>query len=133
MFSDKRPLGLKIVVYLAILNSVATITHFILLDRGILKSSGLIADFWIYAGTVAIVAVLPLVIGAYGMYGKRMWGLGFFTLGSGAYLCAAVLILLLSVKASSYGIMFYSSIYLIFYSLLATLYSWAFRHHLREF
>ncbi len=133
MFTDRRPLGLKIVVFFAILNSLATVTHFVLLDRGIFRTTGLVQNFWVYAVTVTVIAVLPVALGAYGLFYKRMWGLGFFTFGSGAFLCASGFVLLTSVEAQKFGIMFYFAIYLILYSFLANLYTWAFRHHLREF
>ena len=133
MFNEKRTTGLKLVVFLAMVNAIITLTHFILLDKGILGFNGLINDLWIYATAVSLVAVLPAAIGAYGLYQKRMWGLGFFTLGSGAYISSSLLILLLSVKSVNFGIMFYVSIYIVIYSLLATFYSWMFRHHFREF
>lgn len=133
MFTEKRPTGLKTVIFLAFINSIVTLVHFLLLERGILAVTGLIEDLWVYAAAVSLVGVLPAAIGAYGLYQKRTWGLSFFTFGSGAYISSSLLILLLSVKTHTYGIMFYVSLYIIIYSLLATFYCWMFRHHFAEY
>jgi uncharacterized membrane protein (DUF2068 family) len=107
--------------------------HFFLIGQGILKSPGVIQPLWITAATVIISGILPSVLGVYGLYLKRLWGLSFFIFGSGAYLSMALLVLITTFKASGLGIMFFISIYLILYNLIAVLYSWSFRHHLREF
>ncbi|PKM47219.1 MAG: hypothetical protein CVV03_04350 [Firmicutes bacterium HGW-Firmicutes-8] len=133
MFTDRRPTGLKIIVTLTILNSLATLVHFILMERGILNSPGLTEDIWIYGVAVTLVAVLPVTFGSYGLYYKRIWGLSFFTLGGGAYLYAAAQMLLLSVRNQSFNIMFFISIYLILFNLFALFYCWTFRHHFRDF
>ncbi len=134
MFIDKRPTGLKITIALALLNAIISLIHFILLGNGILlRVSGLVSNLWIYATVTTVVAVLPVTLGAFGLYHRRMWGLGFFTLGNGAYLCLALLVLLLTVIAHNIGIMFYVSVYLVLYSFFATSYVWVFRHHFREF
>lgn len=133
MFTDRRPLGLKTVVFLVVVNCLFTVTHFVLIGRGILNTPGLVESFWVFATAVTLIAVLPAAIGAYGLYHKKMWGLGFFTLGSGAYLSSSAMILLLSVRTGTFGIMFYAAIYLILYNFLADVYIWALRHHFRDF
>ena len=133
MFTDRKPTGLKVVITLTILNSLAAMIHFILLERGMLRTPDLIEDIWIYGVAVTLVAVLPVTFGAYGLYHKRIWGLGFFTLGGGAYLYAAAQMLLLSIQNQSFNIMFFVSIYLIVYNLFALFYGWTFRHHFRDF
>ena len=133
MFTDRKPTGLKVVITLTILNSLAAMIHFILLERGMLRTPDLIEDIWIYSVAVTLVAVLPVTFGAYGLYHKRIWGLGFFTLGGGAYLYAAAQMLLLSIQNQSFNIMFFVSIYLIVYNLFALFYGWTFRHHFRDF
>lgn len=133
MFIDKKPLGLKIVIVLSILNALATVIHFFLIGQGILETPGIIENLWITVVTVILTGVLPSMCGAYGLYYKRLWGLGFFIFGSGAYMSLALFVLMTTFKASGFGIMSLISIYLILYSLLAVLYAWAFRHHLREF
>ena len=133
MFSDKRPLGLKLVITLGIVNCFATIVHFFLISQGILKTPGVIQPLWVTAVTVTLTGILPAILGAYGLYRKKMWGLGFFIFSNGAYLSLALLVLLTTFKAAGLGIMFFISIYLILYNLLAFVYCWNFRHHLREF
>lgn len=133
MFIDKRPSGLKLVIALSIINSLATIVHFFLISQGILKTHGVIQPLWITAVTVTLTGILPTILGVYGLYHKRLWGLGFFIFSSGAYLSLALLVLLTTFKAAGLGIMFFISIYLILYNLLAVMYCWNFRHHLREF
>lgn len=130
MFNDRRPLGLKLVIALAIINSLATVAHFFLIGHGILRISGVIQPQSVTAATVILTSVLPTLLGVYGLYLKRLWGLSFFIFGSGAFLSMAVFVLLTTL--SNLGIMFLISIYLILYNLLAVLYSWSFRHHLRE-
>lgn len=134
MFTDKRPTGLKIIIALAFLNAIISLTHFILLGNGIfLRVSGLVNNLWIYATVTTVTAALPAILGAFGLYYRRMWGLGLFTFGSGAFLCLALQVLLLTIAARNIGIMFYVSVYLILYSIFATTYVWVFRHHFREF
>jgi hypothetical protein len=133
LFNDRRPLGLKLVITLAIINSLATVVHFFLISQGILKTTGIMGPVWITAAAVTFAGVLPTLLGIYGLYIKRLWGLSFFVFGSGAFLSMALLVLLTSLNESGLGIMFFISIYLIVYNLVAPMYSWSFKHHLREF
>lgn len=133
MFNDRRPFGLKLLIVLAIINSLATVVHFFLIGQGILKTPGVVQPLWITATTVTVSGILPSILGIYGLYLKRLWGLSFFIFGSGAYLSMALWVLMTTFKDSGLGIMFFISIYLILYNLIAVLYSWSFKHHLSEF
>lgn len=132
MYKERKFLGLRIVVYLAFLNSIVTIAHFFMLNRGILNLTNFTGDIFDYALPISITGILPLIFGAFGIYQKRMWGLGFFTLGNGAYLFAAVSLLRLTFQPNP-GIMFYAAVYLLVYSILAHLYIWNIRYSLRDY
>ncbi len=134
MFADRRPTGLKIVVTLAFLNVLATLVYFVLGEWGLLGTAGLVENLWIYGVAVTVTAVLPLALGAYGLFRRKLWGLSFFTVGSGAYLCSSLLIILAAVSTRNFqAIIFYVSLYLFFFNLLADFYVWNFRHHFRDF
>ncbi len=133
MFVEKKPLGLKIVVALALVNSLATLAYFVLLIRGILKPAGLVENVWVYALTVIVIAVFPVILGACGLNLEKVWGLGFFTVGSGAYLFLSAVILMTSIASRNFKILFYVSVYLFLYHILASFYAWIFRHHLKDF
>jgi hypothetical protein len=132
LFTEKRPIGLKIVIVLSIINSVFAFVHFFLVSKGIISSKGLTDLLWIFGVSCTIFGALPVLFGSYGLYQRKMWGLAFFSLGSGTYLCFATIIIILSVVKGIFDIMFYAAIYLILFKLIANAYVWVFRHRFSD-
>lgn len=133
MFTDRKPLGLKLTVGLGILNSVIAMAGFVLTSRGKLAVTGLGDNLWVYGTVMTIFAVIPVIYGIYGLYHRKMWGLGYFTFGSGVFAGLAGSAVLFMFTHSNYGVIFYASIYLVLYTLLANVYTWTFRHQFNNF
>jgi len=133
LFNDRRSATFKFVINIAVINSFITLVHFVLLGSSFLKDIGIAGDVGDFAVPVTITAVVPVILGAYGMYNRRMWGLGLFTLGTGAFLCSSLLVIMMLLKEGTFGAMFYVSAYLALYNIFAYIYSWNYRYNLRDF
>jgi hypothetical protein len=133
LFIDRRNTALKLIVNIAALNSLIILVIFILMGSEVMPEllpDGAMKD---YIVPVTLAGVLPIAIGAYGLYQRRMWGLSLFTLGHGALLGLAIMNLITAVEEDSLGVMFFISIYLILFSLIAFIYSWTSRYSLRDY
>lgn len=133
MYAEKKETGLKIIVTLAIINSLATVVHFVLMGVGRLTVYGLVGDTVTYVVPAVLIGVLPITLGAVGLYRRKMWGISYFGLGSGGYLYGALTVFLTYIKSGHQGIMFYIALYLILYHLIANIYVWMYRFNLRDF
>ena len=133
MYTDGRHLRFKVVIVLAVLNSIITLAYFILINQGVLEAAYMPESIWAAAIPLAVIAVAPVVIGSYGLYMRRMWGLGFFTLGGGGFLFASLAGIMLSVRSDVFGILFFLSLYTILYNVVANIYIWIFRFNLKDF
>ena len=133
MYTDGRHLRFTFIIVLAVLNSIMAPGFFVLLDRGVLSAAYLPMGIWTAVLPLLIAAVIPVVVGSYGLYFRKMWGLGFFTLGSGAVLFGSLTGLVLSARNDDFGILFFLSAYLILYNIIANIYTWIFRFNLKDF
>lgn len=133
MYTDGRHLRFKVVIVLAVLNSILTLAYFVLINQGVLEAAYLSESIWAVVLPLAVIAVAPVIIGSYGLYMRRMWGLGFFTLGGGGFLFASSVGMILSVRSDVFGILFFLSLYLILYNAAANIYIWIFRFNLKDF
>ncbi|MBU7008120.1 hypothetical protein [Phosphitispora fastidiosa] len=133
MYTDGRHFRFKVVIVLAVLNSIITFAYFVLINQGVVEAAYLPENIWAVVLPLAVIAVAPVIIGSYGLYMRRMWGLGFFTLGGGGFLFASLAGMMLSVRSNVFGILFFLSLYLILYNAVANIYIWIFRFNLKDF
>ncbi len=133
MYTDGRHLRFTVVIVLAVINSIVTSAYLIMTDRGIMEAAYQTEAVSEAILPLAVAGVIPVIIGSYGLYMRRMWGLGFFTLGSGGFLFASLAGVILSLESSIFGILFYLSLYLILFNIIASIYIWIFRFNLKDF
>ncbi|WP_418792031.1 hypothetical protein [Phosphitispora sp. TUW77] len=133
MYTDGRHLRFNVVIVLALLNSIITLAYFVLVEQGILQPACLPEGIRAAVFPMVLVVVVPIVLGSYGLYMRRMWGLGFFTIGGGGFLFASLTGIIFSAKSDVFGMLFFLSLYLVLYNIIANIYIWIFRFNLRDF
>jgi hypothetical protein len=122
--SKERPGILTLLIVLLTINALITGIHYILIFLKVIPIKGDIITVVEFTLADLVVAIIPSLIGAYGLWRLKTWGWVLAMILSGSYLHGMAVLLTRSVITSQYGFMNFVSIYFILFSVLLTIYLW---------